>query len=206
MIEHNLPCPAKHILDAERKTAMRQMTKQAITDAFHALLIKRSIEKITVKDIVTECGLNRQTFYYHFHDIYDLMEWSLTREIEKCVEESVASGEDEQGQIRQLFHLFYTNRIIILHGYDAKNRMQYERAVIKPVYKLMRERIETYPQAEKVPEEKKDFIAKVYARGCAGLILEWIEEGMPDERRVQLDDYFVIIDGSMNHALDKFKL
>ena len=58
---------------------MRQTTKEAIAQAFEGLLEKRSIDKITVKDIVAECGVNRQTFYYHFRDIYDLMEWTLAK-------------------------------------------------------------------------------------------------------------------------------
>ena len=56
---------------------MRQTTKQAIAEALRNLLNQRSIEKITVKDIVEECGVNRQTFYYHFYDVYDLMEWMI---------------------------------------------------------------------------------------------------------------------------------
>ena len=60
---------------------MRQTTKEAISEAFCALLSKRTIDKITVKDIVAECGVNRQTFYYHFRDIYDLMEWTLAHNI-----------------------------------------------------------------------------------------------------------------------------
>lgn len=184
---------------------MRQTTKEAIAQAFEGLLEKRSIDKITVKDIVAECGVNRQTFYYHFRDIYDLMEWTLAKRTEKYAVLNLSAGTDWQEQIRLLFHFFYLHRTTILHGYDATNRMQYERVVIKWVSQMVRERLDAYPQAGKVPDEKKAFIAKVYARGCAGFFLEWVEEGMPDERHVQLNDYFIIIDGSIDHALDKFQ-
>ena len=183
---------------------MRQTTKEAIAQAFEGLLEKRSIDKITVKDIVTECGVNRQTFYYHFRDIYDLMEWALAKSIEKYAGLNLSAGMDWQEQIRQLFHFFYLHRTTVLHGYDATNRMQYERVVIKWASQMVRGRIDTYPQAAYVPEEKKEFTAMVYARGCAGFLLEWVEEGMPDERHVRLDDYFIMIDGSIGHVLDKF--
>ena len=39
------------------------------------LMKRKSLEKITVSDIVQNCGLNRQTFYYHFQDKYDLVNW-----------------------------------------------------------------------------------------------------------------------------------
>lgn len=53
---------------------MAQFTKTAIIESFLHLLETRSIEKITVKDIVEDCGVNRKTFYYYFKDIYDLTE------------------------------------------------------------------------------------------------------------------------------------
>lgn len=49
-------------------------TKRAIAESFKKLLSKRGLKKITVRDIVEDCGVNRQTFYYHFHDVYDLMD------------------------------------------------------------------------------------------------------------------------------------
>lgn len=49
-------------------------TKRAIAESFKKLLSKRGLKKITVRDIVEDCGVNRQTFNYHFHDVYDLMD------------------------------------------------------------------------------------------------------------------------------------
>lgn len=183
---------------------MRQSTKDAIAEAFEGLLEKRSIDKVTVKDIVAVCGINRQTFYYHFRDIYDLMEWALTKAIEKYAGQHLTAEQDWREQVKLLFHFFYLHRKIVLHGYDATNRMQYERVAVKWVSEMVGGRIEAYPQAADVSEEKKEFISTVYARGCVGFLLEWVEEGMPDERHVRLDDYFIMIDGSIGYVLDKF--
>lgn len=183
---------------------MRQTTKEAMAETFLDLLERRAIDKITVKDIVTECGVNRQTFYYHFHDIYDLMEWSLARSLEKYAGQSLTVEMDWKERIRQLFHFFYLHRIVILHGYDATNRIQYERLAVKWVSPLVLALLESYPQSAKVAGDKKEFICRVYSRTIAGLLLEWIEEGMPDEQHVRLEDYFLIADGSMGHTLDKF--
>ena len=51
--------------------------KHDLAEALCQLLETKTLEKITVKDIVARCGVNRQTFYYHFHDVYDLMRWIL---------------------------------------------------------------------------------------------------------------------------------
>ena len=55
-------------------------TKQAMYHTLKKLITTKPINKITIKDITDTCGLNRQTFYYHFKDIYDLLEWSFREE------------------------------------------------------------------------------------------------------------------------------
>ena len=55
---------------------MSSFTRKAIIEAFVKLLNERPLNKITIKDIVEECGINRNTFYYHFRDVPDLIEAS----------------------------------------------------------------------------------------------------------------------------------
>ena len=64
---------------------MSSITKIALADSLKKLLHVKTLDKITVKDIVEDCGVNRQTFYYHFHDIYDLLGWFFIKEAEKIV-------------------------------------------------------------------------------------------------------------------------
>ena len=63
---------------------MSQFTKKAIIDAFVELISERPLSKITVKDIVTRCGVNRNTFYYYFEDIYALIDELFQLETEKA--------------------------------------------------------------------------------------------------------------------------
>lgn len=59
------------------------VTKQAIFEAANRLMLKKSFDRITVKDIAEECQITRQTFYYHFQDILEMLEWGLDQEMEK---------------------------------------------------------------------------------------------------------------------------
>ena len=68
----------------------QQITKRAITESFRALLAVKPLDKITVRDIVEDCGLTRNTFYYHYEDIYDLLSDVLESEIERAL--SVPAG------------------------------------------------------------------------------------------------------------------
>ncbi len=58
---------------------MSLLTEKPWQHPLRKLLEKKTLDKITVKDITDDCGVNRQTFYYHFHDVYDLVEWILQK-------------------------------------------------------------------------------------------------------------------------------
>ena len=60
-------------------------TKELIAEAVKRLLMQKKVKKLTVKDIVDECSITRQTFYYHFEDIPDLLKWVLERGTDKMV-------------------------------------------------------------------------------------------------------------------------
>ena len=64
---------------------MSQTTKRALSASLKALLSQRCLDNITVKDIVEDCEVNRQTFYYHFQDIYDLLRWTFEQEAERLL-------------------------------------------------------------------------------------------------------------------------
>ena len=60
---------------------MSKVTKRALEQSLKNLLLKKPLTKITIGDITEDCGINRMTFYYHFKDIYDLVEWAHTGNI-----------------------------------------------------------------------------------------------------------------------------
>ena len=65
---------------------MSQITKRALEQSLKNLLLQKPITKITINDIAEDCGINRMTFYYHFKDIYDLVEWSCEEDARKAIE------------------------------------------------------------------------------------------------------------------------
>ena len=65
---------------------MSVLTKKALVDSFGKILAKKPFSKITVSDITNECGVSRMTFYYHFKDIYDLLEWTFETQLEKAIQ------------------------------------------------------------------------------------------------------------------------
>ena len=65
---------------------MSQITKRALEASLKKLLLKKPLNKITINDITEDCGVNRMTFYYHFKDIYDLVDWILVEDATEALE------------------------------------------------------------------------------------------------------------------------
>ena len=65
---------------------MSQMTKRALAASLKNLLLQKPLNKITINDIAEDCGISRMTFYYHFKDIYDLVEWTCAEDAARALE------------------------------------------------------------------------------------------------------------------------
>ena len=65
---------------------MSNVTKRALEQSLKNLLLKKPLTKITIGDITEDCGINRMTFYYHFKDIYDLVEWACLEDARRALD------------------------------------------------------------------------------------------------------------------------
>ena len=184
---------------------MSLTTKRALAKSLKKLLSKRGLDKITVKDIVEDCGVNRQTFYYHFADIYDLMEWTLDNELKKFLERYDKTDADWKEQLQQLFVFFRFRGQQVLHAYDSQNRLYYEQFIYRQMLPAIHKLILTYEEAETLAEGKAEFIEHVYTRMIVNFFLDWLDEGMPDEETVRLSDYVHFMEGSLQSTLVTFQ-
>ena len=87
---------------------MSEVTKRALEQSLKNLLSKKPITRITINDIAEDCGINRMTFYYHFKDIYDLVEWSCLEDAKKALEEKKTHDTWQEGFI-QIFDAVKNN-------------------------------------------------------------------------------------------------
>ena len=105
---------------------MSQVTKRALEQSLKNLLLKKPLTKITINDIAEDCGINRMTFYYHFKDIYDLVEWSCIEDARKALEEKKTHDTWQQGFL-QLFEAVRDNKPFIMNVYHCVDREQVEK-------------------------------------------------------------------------------
>ncbi len=183
---------------------MSQVTKRALEASLKNLLLKKPLEKITINDITEDCGINRMTFYYHFKDIYDLIEWCCVEDAKKALEGKKTYDTWQQG-FSQIFEAVLDNKPFILNVYHSVSREQVEIYLYKLTYDLLIGVVEEKSAGMSVREEDKKFIADFYKYAFVGLMLDWVKKGMKDDPHEIIDDLSVVMNGNVTAALERFK-
>lgn len=184
---------------------MSQITKRALEQSLKNLLLKKPLTKITVGDIADDCGINRMTFYYHFKDIYDLVEWSCLEDARRALDEKKTYETWQQGLL-QIFEAVQENKPFILNVYRCVHREQVEKYLQPLVDRLVLSVIDEEVGERTVRVEDKQFIAQIYSYIFIGLMLDWIKEDMQTDPQSLVDRLAKLIRGSMSEALSRFCL
>ena len=194
-----------HFYMKEGTGSMSQVTKRALEQSLKNLLLKKPLTKITINDIAEDCGINRMTFYYHFKDIYDLVEWSCTEDARKALEEKKTYDTWQQGFL-QIFEAVRENKPFIMNVYRCIHREQVE-AYLKPlVDNLLLGVIQEESTRLTVREEDKAFIARIYSYIFIGVMLDWIKDDMKTDPQEIVERLAVLLKGSIADALSRFKV
>lgn len=184
---------------------MSQVTKRALEQSLKNLLLKKPLTKITVGDITDDCGINRMTFYYHFKDIYDLVEWSCLEDAKRALDEKKTYDTWQQGLL-QIFKAVQENKPFILNVYRCVHREQVEKYLQPLVDQLLLNVINEEAAGITVRDEDKQFIAQVYSYMFIGLMLDWIKDDMREDPQQIVEKLSRLIKGSVSVALSRFKL
>lgn len=184
---------------------MSQVTKRALEQSLKNLLLKKPLTKITVGDITDDCGINRMTFYYHFKDIYDLVEWSCLEDAKRALDEKKTYDTWQQGLL-QIFKAVQENKPFILNVYRCVHREQVEEYLQPLVDQLLLNVINEEAAGITVRDEDKQFIAQVYSYMFIGLMLDWIKDDMREDPQQIVEKLSKLIKGSVSVALSRFKL
>ena len=184
---------------------MSQVTKRALEQSLKNLLLKKPLTKITVGDITDDCGINRMTFYYHFKDIYDLVEWSCLEDAKRALDEKKTYDTWQQGLL-QIFKAVQENKPFILNVYRCVHREQVEKYLQPLVDQLLLNVINEEAAGITVRDEDKQFIAQVYSYMFIGLMLDWIKDDMREDPQQIVEKLSKLIKGSVAVALSRFKL
>ena len=183
---------------------MSQVTKRALEASLKKLLLEKPLHKITVSDITEDCGINRMTFYYHFRDIYDLVEWSCQEDASRALAGKKTYETWQQGLL-QIFEAVLDNKPFILNVYRSVSREQVETYLYKLTYDLLEGVVEEQAQGMSVRQEDKDFIATLYKYMFVGLMLDWVKSDMKGDPHTMVERLEQVVHGSIHAALERLR-
>lgn len=156
---------------------MAQFTKKAIIESFLKLLNERPLDKITIKDVVEDCQINRNTFYYHFENIPALVEVIFREETERVIAEHQDISSWEDGFIAAA-DFALKNKKVIYHIYNSANRGDFERYLNNITSDVMTRFVEQMSRGVRVSGEDKALLSSFYKAALTGMILDWLNAGM----------------------------
>ena len=159
---------------------MPNTTKYALEESLKRLLLHKPLDKITIQDLTADCGISRMSFYYHFKDIYDLVEWSCIEDGRKALQGKKTYDTWQEGML-QIFEVVLEDRRFIMNVYRAVERSKIESYLYELTYRLIADVVEEKCADAKLAQEDKTFIAEFYKYGFVGIMLDWIDRGMKDD-------------------------
>ena len=186
---------------------MAVMTKKTLVQSFSRLLKQKPFKKITVQDIAEDCGVSRMTFYYHFKDIYHLLQWILENALEKLFSdiENVAELDWREGCLRifrfALQHKEYAKKL--LPEMDQSELCLY-------LYRIscrFTSHMVTITQGEReILETDKKFLVENGAFCLIGTLLKWTYDGMLEEPEYIVARLGTLLESSTELAITRMQV
>ena len=159
---------------------MSNFTKTAIRESFLKLLNERPLSQITVKDIVSDCGVNRNTFYYYFEDIPKLMEEIFTEDLEAIIKK-YPTVEEIDDCIGEIIDSALSHKRAVLHMYNSTKRELYEQYLWNVCDHAIATYMDTVLNGRKISENDSITIKKYLESFTFGMISNWLRNGMKDD-------------------------
>ena len=171
---------------------MSGFTKEIIARTFTELLDEKPMSKVTVKDIVERCGVNRNTFYYHFRDIPDVVEFILKKKWDEILE-----APQEKASIlecmEEMAALVRSNRKLMLNVY---------RSVKRDTFLFYMNEVATYIITEYFDKNMNEFnldkreiqmLIKYYKCLFIGILIEWLDHGLEDDLGAEIREMLQLL-------------
>ena len=164
---------------------MATYTRDAIKKAFIELLDERPMSKITVKDVVLRCGINRNTFYYYFEDLPALAQAVVAEGFMEFVGDSVDPRSVEDCLEHTIF-LALEHRRAVLNLYRCKDREQFELIQWRICEQIVSQFLDNLLKERSISKEDRQFLQDYTRSALFGMAMDWLHRGLKPEITLQL--------------------
>ena len=181
---------------------MAQTTKKRIMEGFLQLLEQRPLDKISVVDVADHCGINRNTFYYHFADIPTLLQEIITEEAESIIENYPTLDSIEQC-LEVALQFAIKNKRAVLHIYNSVSRHVYEQYLMQVCDYVITTYCNTLFSDKKLSDADKTLIISLYKCTCFGIVIDWMANGMRADILSDLHRLCALQHGAIETMIDR---
>ncbi len=185
---------------------MSTPTKRAIIDCTIALAEQKPLKKITVNDIVKGCGITRNTFYYHFHDIYDVLSQAIEEEILKL---ETSNPLDDDQIIFDIIEFTVMYKKVWRNLYKTLGQEELQRYVIRMLHGVFLKYLRLHLNGVQISKMDEGIIVSYFEEALFGVLARWIrgESGgdSPEEMHKISNRIRVIFDGCVDLMIENIK-
>lgn len=183
---------------------MSNLTERAIKESFIKLLGEKPLAQISVRMIVEDCGINRNSFYYHFQDIPTLLGEIIREEADRIISQYPTITSLDQC-VDVAFQFALSHKRAVYHIYNSVNRDLYETALMKICEYLVTTYMDTAFGKDAVSEYDRSVAIRFFKCEIFGLAYEWIENGMKDDAIAEIHHITGICRGLSDELISRAK-
>ena len=154
---------------------MAEDMRETIANAAKTLLFDKKVRKLTVKDIVEECHITRQTFYYHFEDIPDLLAWTLRRNFDRVIAQCQAQKNGEEA-LRYLLSAAVNARPMLTKGMQSNYGEELERQLEGLLMDFLSHVAASRGLYARVSAREAELLLRYHCGGVMFLLRDWKEQ------------------------------
>ena len=176
---------------------MTNLTKELIKETFISLLEQKPLTQITVKMIVEECGINRNSFYYHYQDLPALIEEMIREETDRIIQE-YPMIDSTQTAILAVVDFASKNKKAILHIYNFVNRDIFEQYLWKVCGYTVDSYAQTLINGRQMNEFDKEIISRFFECECFGFVINWLDRKMESDVQKEISRFCELYHGMID--------
>ncbi len=182
---------------------MARSTKTLLAESLKRLVNSKPLDKITVKELVEDCGINRQTFYYNFQDIYDLLEWVFEEDARRILEEK-KNYDNWQDLFWDAFHYLQDNKVLVLNTFNSVGRSYLENRLKVRLAPVVENMLDRRTGGMNLSEQDREFVVHLYTVGMISVMFDWFANNMRDGDEEQMQKFLDKIDCSIEATVAGF--
>lgn len=181
-------------------------TKRALSASLKKLMEHKKLSKITVTEIITDCRVNRKTFYYHFEDIYALLKWTLEQETIEVLK-NFDLVQNPKEAIKFVTDYVDDNNHILNCAYDSMGREEMKRFFRSDFFGVIREIIEGIEKerSTNLPSDFKEYLIFFYTEALSGVLIDYFQNKKDKKSRDEIIEYTLfVLQKSIPNIIDSY--